>query len=101
MIGFATTKQVADAVTSGIAAAQTARGLPVYWLLVGIPIHSGPHAGKFFIPFDETIMTTNLHQGNTPMDFPETPQLLAVLGGLEARVDIDPSDIVNLEQQPI
>ena len=93
MIGFVTTPQIAAAVQAGIESAQTSRDLPVYWTLVGTPILSGPHAGKSFILFDEQVMTTVLHQGTTPMDFPETEQLLAVLGGLEARIDLDPADI--------
>jgi hypothetical protein len=100
MIGFVTSPQVAQAILDGVASAQTSRGLPVYWTPGAFPIHSGKHTGKTFIPFDEDMMATVLHQGMTPMDFPETPQLLAVLGGLEARIDLTPEAIQPTEQFP-
>lgn len=94
MIGFATIPQVAAAVVAGIEAAQTSRGLDVYWTLRPIPIATGPHAGKVFLPFDDAAASQNLRGGNTPMDFPESAQMLAALGGMASRVDIDPVDIL-------
>lgn len=100
MIGFVVTHEIASAITKAIADAQTSRGLPVYWLLQGVEILRGEHAGKSFVPFDDAMMATNLRRGMTPMDFPETAQLLAMLGGLDARVEIDPADIAADNQDP-
>jgi hypothetical protein len=53
-------------------------------------ILSGPNDGKHFLPFDDLALTTPLHAGTHVSDYPEFTSLLAMLGGLEARVDIDP-----------
>ena len=97
MIGFITTAETAAAILAGIETAMSSRGLPNYWTTGSYPIHSGPHAGSVFIPADEAILSTPL-MGNpplTPRDFPEFDQLVAALGGLDARQDIDPADIEN------
>ena len=93
MIGHITDLATATAITAAIANAQTSRGLPVYWSLVGVPIHTGEHAGKYFLSTDDASLDTPL-RGNppqTPKDFPEFEQLLQILGGLESRIDIDPA----------
>ena len=95
MIGFITTPETAVGVTQAIRDAQTSRGLPVFWLLVGMPIYTGEHAGMNFIPADDTILTTPL-RGNpvqTPQDFPEFSVLIELLGGLEARINLDPEAV--------
>ena len=100
MIGFITTPDTSAAVTQAIRDAQTSRGLPVFWLLVGIPIYSGKHAGQSFIPADDDIITTPL-RGNpiqTPQDFPEFASLIELLGGLDARIDLPVSNII--QEQP-
>lgn len=97
MIGHITTPEIATPITAAIENAQTSRGLPVYWSLEGVPIVSGPHVGKVFLCTDDASLNTPL-RGNppqTPRDFPEFAQLLAVLGGLDARVDIDPVFLVG------
>ena len=97
MIGHITDLATATAITAAIENAQTSRGLSVYWSLVGVPIYTGPHTGKVFLCTDDESLDTPL-RGNppqTPRDFPEFAQLLAVLGGLDARVDIDPSTLTS------
>lgn len=97
MIGHVTDLTTASAITAAIEHAQTSRGLPVYWSLVGVPIHTGIHAGKVFLSTDDASLDTPL-RGNppqTPRDFPEFGQLLAVLGGLESRVEVDPNDLTT------
>jgi hypothetical protein len=95
--GFVTTAEVAQAVEAGIAQAFTSRNLPQFWALGSMPIHTGPHAGKVFLPADEQILSTPLRESPpvTPQDFPEFAQLLALLGGLEARQSISPSDLID------
>jgi hypothetical protein len=95
MIGFITSPETADAILSGIEAAQTSRGLPHFWTVGSHPIFTGEHAGKTFMPFDDTMMATNLRQGMTPADFPEFSELVSILGGLDARVELDPTSIVD------
>ena len=98
MIGHITNQATADAITVAIENAQTSRGVPVYWLLVGVPIYSGKHAGKVFITTDDATLNTPL-RGNpvqTPRDFPEFQQLIDILGGLDARVDLPATDIILL-----
>jgi|694.fasta_scaffold62437_6 hypothetical protein len=99
MIGHITNQSTADAITAAIENAQTSRGVPVYWLLVGVPIYSGEHAGKVFFPTDDEALNTPL-RGNpvqTPQDFPEFQQLVDILGGLEARVNLSATDIIPLQ----
>ena len=95
MIGYLTTPETAAAVTQAIADAQTSRGYPVVWLLVGMPVLTGEHAGLHFIPASDDILSCPL-RGNpiqTPRDFPEFETLILLLGGLEARVEIDAATI--------
>jgi hypothetical protein len=97
MIGFITTPEASAAVTQAIRDAQTSRNLPVFWLLVGMPIYSGEHAGMHFIPADDAVLNTPL-RGNpiqTPRDFPEFQTIIEELGGLDARVDLPPKDITE------
>jgi len=103
MIGFITSPETAAAVLSGIRSAQESRGLSYFWSTGSYPIFAGEHAGQIFIPADDQILSTNLRQGQTPMDFPEAQQLITVLGGLEARQDLDPAAIIDpnaLEEFP-
>ena len=95
MTGFIVTPTIAAAVLDGIATAQTSRGLSPYWTCGSYEIFTGTYAGERFLPFDENMMATNLRQGATPMDFPETTQLLTMLGGLDARVELAASAIVD------
>ena len=97
MKGFIVSPIIATAVLDGIATAQTSRGLSPDWTCGSYEIFTGTYAGERFLPFDENMMATNLRQGATPMDFPETQQLLALLGGLDARVELDASVITNPE----
>jgi hypothetical protein len=102
MIGFVTTEEKSAAVTQVIREAQTSRGLPVFWLLVGMQIYSGEHTGMHFIPADDNILATPL-RGNpiqTPQDFPEFSSLIAMLGGLDARIDLPPESIYNASHDP-
>jgi len=95
MIGFITTPATADAILAGIEQAQTSRGLPHYWTVGKYPIYTGEHVGKVFLPFDDAMMATVLHRGLTPVDFPEFAQLVGVLGGLDARIDLAPQAIID------
>jgi hypothetical protein len=100
MIGFIATPETSAALTQAISDAQTSRDLPVFWLLIGMPIYSGEYAGMHFIPADDSILTTPL-RGNpiqTPQDFPEFTSLIELLGGLDARIDLPASDITSPQE---
>lgn len=97
MIGFVATQEKAQAVNDAIAKAQTDRGLPVFWLAGMYEVFSGSYDGLYFIPCSEDTLKTPLI-GNpplTPIDFAEFTTIIESLGGLEARVSIDPSDLIN------
>ena len=95
MIGFVTNQVKAQSVLNRVRAAQLALGLPQFWSTGSYPVYTGEHAGKIFIPADEKILSTNLRLGRTPMDFPGAPPFFAVLGGLEARIDLDPQTLID------
>ena len=97
MIGFVTSPAQAQAANDAVAQAQTDRGLPVFWLPGSYPIFGGEHAGKTFVPCDDAIMSTPLLGSpvQSPRDFPEFSQIITALGGLDARVEIAPEDIIN------
>lgn len=97
MIGFIVTPEQAQAANNAVALAQTSRDLPVFWLPGGCPTHSGQHSGMVFVPCDEKTISTPLRgtPAQTPADFPEFQQIIASLGGLNARVDIDPSILID------
>lgn len=97
MMGFVTLAATANAITDGVRTAQTSRGLPVYWLPGRRTIGSGKHLGKVFIPFTEMTRQTILRAGTTVEQFPEFGTLVAILGGLEARVEVDPVNFVEEE----
>ena len=95
MIGFITSPETAAAVLAGIRQAMASRGLPNYWSCGKYAIYTGEHARNMFLPFDDGMMATNLQGGLTPIDFPEFGQLVAALGGLDTRIDLDPQAIID------
>ena len=99
MIGFVTTTEISAAITAAVELAQTSRGLAPYIGIRGMEIISGPNAGQHFLPFDDLALTTPLHGGTHVSDYPEFAALLAMLGGLESRVSIDPS-LVTIPPEP-
>tara|TARA_R100001244_G_scaffold45529_1_gene40936 strand:+ start:919 stop:1224 length:306 start_codon:yes stop_codon:yes gene_type:complete len=95
MIGFVTNTATSAIVLDGIREAQLSRGSAHYWTTGAMPIHTGDDEGQMFIPASDAILSTPLRVGVTPRDFPEFDQLVTVLGGLDARVDIDPDVLIN------
>ena len=99
MIGFITSLETSAAITSAVELAQTSRDLSPYIGIRGMEILSGANAGQHFLPFDDLALTTPLHGGTHVSDYPEFSALLSMLGGLDARVSIDPS-LVTLPPEP-
>lgn len=103
MIGFITDPETAATVLEGIREAQISRGYPYYWTTGSMPVYSaddGISVGDVFIPASDDILDTPLRQGLTPRDFPEFDELVGLLGGLDARVDIDPDILINPDLPP-
>ena len=99
MTGYVTDEQTKDAILAGIDGAMDVRGLPRYWTPGAQRIHSGPSEGQWFIPASDKLLATPLHGRPplTPMDFPETAHMIEMLGGLDARIEIDPADLIDPE----
>jgi hypothetical protein len=97
MIGFITDQYTAAQVNESVANAQLERGLPVFWLPGVYEVFHGEHIGMYFIPCDDDTFATPLrgHPPLTPVDFPEFSTIIEELGGLDARVDISPTDIIE------
>ena len=88
MIGFIVRPEVSAQITAAVTHAQTSRGLQPYLHIEGMPIQSGEHEGKHFLRFDDEALDTHIY-GNTRLgDHPEFSALVAMLGGMGARVDI-------------
>jgi hypothetical protein len=101
MIGFVVTPEQAQAANAAIAEAQTSRGMPVFWLAGSYPIYTGEHAGSSFVLCDDATLSTPLigHPPQTPQDFPEFAIIIDSMGGVESRIDIDPSIITPAPEQ--
>ena len=95
MIGFVTYQYTATQVNEAVANAQIERGLPVFWLPGKYEVFRGEHVGMYFIPCDDAILSTPLTGSpvKTPPDYAEFTFIIESMGGLDARIDIDPSII--------
>ena len=100
ILGFLTDEATAAAISAGVAAAQDGRGVARYLAATAMPVLSGPHARKVFLPFDDGALEQRLHGGLLLADFPEFAQLAAILGGLDARVEIDSLHITSPVEEP-
>ena len=97
MIGFVVNAEQAQAAAESVAAVQIAHGSPVFWQPGAYPIFSGEHAGQYFIPCDDAILSTPLTGSpvKTPPDYAEFTAIIESMGGLSARIDIDTSSITT------
>ena len=91
MIGYITTPEVSAQISAAVREAQISRGIAPYLAIHGFPIPRGEHVGLHFLPFEDSALTTPLHANTRLADYPEFSALIAMLGGLDARVSIDPS----------
>ena len=93
MTGFIVTTDQHDAIAAALDAAQESRGRK-FLHLGAMLIHTGEHAGGYFIGLADKDLTQKL-SGIQLTDYPEFQQIIASLGGLYARVDIDPSILID------
>ena len=102
MIGYITTSETADTVLGAIASAFDTRSLPRFWSPGKYLIYSGEHAGLYFIPAGDGILDAPLMGSpvQTPQDFPEFDTLIAMMGGLDARIEINADDLIDPNTEP-
>jgi hypothetical protein len=102
MIGFLATTEVKYEVANLLRDAQVKHiGRPINHL-GEMWVHTGLHAGQWFIPFPDEAITMIRWRDKSFADFPEFAEIVALLGGLESRVTIDPQDLIdpNAPQEP-
>jgi hypothetical protein len=99
MIGYITTPEVSAQISAAVREAQISRGIEPYLAIHGFPVTSGEHAGLHFLPFEDAALTTPLHANTRLTDYPEFTTLIAMLGGLEARIDLLPEAIAQPEPE--
>ena len=100
MTGYIVTTDQRDAIAAALDAAQEARGRK-YLHLGAMLIHTGEHAGGYFIGLADKDLTQKLG-GIQLAQYPEFQDIIASLGGLDARVEIDSADLIdpNAEIEP-
>ena len=84
MIGFLTTTETLAKVESGFSAAFANRGVPQY-----LTLGARPYGDQWFIPFGDDALTQPLYGNHVMTNFPEFTELIGLLGGMDARVDVD------------
>ena len=93
LTGYIVDEQTRDALADALDAAQEARGRK-FLHLGALVIYTGEHAGGYFIGLADKDLAQKL-SGIPLADYPEFQQIIASLGGLHARVDIDPSILID------
>jgi hypothetical protein len=99
MIGFVVTPEVASQAEVSLKVAFSSRKMQPYFTLGAMEILSGEQAGMMFIPFDDSALDVIRYRNFKLPDFPEYQEVIGYLGGLDARVEIDPSCLIDPEQQ--
>jgi hypothetical protein len=93
--GFIKSQATAETVSDAVKTACDTRGVARFIAMRGRPIYSGQYAGQVFLPLADSDLVQVMYCGQCLPDFPEFSQLVATLGGLDARVEIEPSDILD------
>jgi hypothetical protein len=95
MIGYIITAEQGYSIFNAINQAFANRGLQTSWNIANTPINSGEYIGYNFIPASDEILDTEIWKNLKVKDFPEFSNLIISLGGLDARIDIDPLCILT------
>jgi hypothetical protein len=98
--GFVTDQATADSISAAVQAACDTRGVARFIAMHGRMIHSGQYAGQVFLPLADSDLAQVMYRGQCLPDFPEFTELIATLGGLDARVEIQSSDILDPDTDP-
>jgi hypothetical protein len=98
--GFVTDLPTAGTISAAVEAACDTRGVARFIAMRGRAIHSGQHASEVFLPLADSDLAQVMYRGQCLPDFPEFAQLVTILGGLDARVEIELSDILAPDIEP-
>jgi hypothetical protein len=98
--GYILTRPQAEEVVAAVAGAWIAAGESVGWLPGIHPIHSGPHAGAVMLTCADSDLATIYGRYGMITDHELFAELIASLGGLDARVEIDAADITSPDIDP-
>lgn len=100
MTGYIVTTDQRDAIAAALDAAQESRGRKFLHLGAAF-IHTGANSGKYFIEIADKDLTQKMG-GIMLKDYPEFQDIIASLGGLDARVELDYADLIdpNAEIEP-
>jgi hypothetical protein len=94
MTGFLTDTKTAAAITAAVARGCDERGVPRYHFANFFPVHSGPNAGMMFMGLSDADLQTVTHHDLRLADLPEFQKMIADMGGLKARAEIKPEELV-------
>ena len=91
--GFVVTDEAKNLILASANSSSEAVSISAFWTTGTFLIQSGTYAGLWFIPFTEAMINTVLINGKKPLDFASAASLIAMLGGLENRIEISASDL--------
>jgi hypothetical protein len=95
MIGFLATTEAKDEAATLLRESQIRHTGKQFNCLGEMWVYTGYHAGQWFIPFPDEAIIMIRWRDKSFADFPEFAEIVALLGGLESRVTIDPQDIID------
>ena len=93
MTGYIVTTQKRNAIAAALDAAQESHGRK-FLHLGAMRIYAGADAGKYFIGLSNKDLTQKLG-GIQLAQYPEFQQIITSLGGLDARAEIDSSNLID------
>ena len=93
--GYILTRPQAEEVVAAVAGAWIAAGESVGWLPGIHLVHSGTHAGAVILTCADSDLLTIYGRYGLLTDHELFAGLIASLGGLDARVEIDAADIIS------
>lgn len=100
LTGYIVDEATRDTLSAALDSAQESRGRK-YLHLGAAFIHKGANAGKYFIGLADSDLTQKV-AGIMLKDYTEFQDIIASLGGLDARVEIDSAGLIdpNAEIEP-
>ena len=96
MTGYITSPAVAEEILEAIRQGFLDQNMRNFWSPGAYPMGSGEHQGLIFIPLSDENLDQQLSKESgtlTPAELPSVIQIINDLGGLAARINIDPSDL--------
>jgi hypothetical protein len=100
MTGYLTDSKTAAKLCAALAEVFDDSQLPRFLFLNFMPVLSGTHAGKMFLPLADADIDRPIYRDMTLRDFPGMVDMIATLGGPKARVEIKAEDILAADNKP-